>query len=172
MNLLSRVIRGTFWVLVAVAILSAPGTPNAQLMDANNRAAGCEPAGAIDLSARVLSTTKNGPIVHVLVEITLFSRISLPATRLQYALVQGDGHGAIRFQKDLGDIPRYLARKLQHQLELDQGVRHNLAFTVLADGEDGAPLEATTYLTVNLDPTQQPRSLGDVLEYRARRLTP
>lgn len=172
MNGLSRCIRGTFWVLVAVAILSAPGTPNAQFLDANNRAAGCEPAGPIDLSARVLSTTPKGPIVHVLVEITLFSRVSLPATRLQYAPVQGGGHGAIRFQKDLGDIPRYQARKLQHQLELDQGVLHNLAFTVLADGEDGTPVEATTYLTVNLDPTKQPQSLGDVLQYRARRSTP
>lgn len=173
MTALSWVIRGTLCVLVTTAILSAPGTPSAQFLDAHNKAAGCEPAGLIDLSARVLSTSDQGPTSHVLVEITFFSRVSLPATRLQYAPVErGGDHGAIRYQKDLGDTPRYLARKLQHRLELDQGVRHTLAFTVLADGEDGASLQATTYLTVNLDPARQPRDLGNVLQYRARRVTP
>ncbi len=149
--------------------------------------AGCEPGVDLDLTARTAEIRQQGSTARVLVEITIASRLDLTDAVLSgrrldpkrtgtaggllalSALGQArsggqgqSGPGGLSLPVAAGDV-----RKLVVAVELVQGTRHDLLFTLSGEGQDGAPVQVEAHLPVNLDPALAPEILDGLIQYRA-----
>ena len=132
-------------------------------------AASCEPSGVLDVSARILSLTKERSGAKVLVEVTLLSRDDLESVEIHgSAAARGRRERRFEIPERIDSLRGKTIHRVPYELELERGVEHHLYFTVRGEAPTGTPHETTAYLWVNLDPALEPEVRGNLIQYRAR----
>ena len=130
-----------------------------------------EPSAVLDVSAKTIGRHDLASTTRVRIELSLNSKIDLPAVAVRGARVGSHG-----FKEEFGiadrilTLPRNAGRKLVYELELERGSVHHLIFYVESQARSGAASagRSSAYLRINLDPTLEPEDLGNVLQYRAK----
>ncbi|MFQ5700940.1 MAG: hypothetical protein ACE5HU_03760 [Acidobacteriota bacterium] len=156
------------WILSTSVLLAATIAMTGGDSGRSDSVVSCEPAGPIDLQARVVSVDRQGAKAKVVVEIMMRPHRRLASSRIECSLASGNGPG-----RSLGVLDTSLSmaggtvRRITQELDLDEGVEHHLRFTARAQTRAGPSVETTAYLRVNLDPRLEPEDLGDLLQFRA-----
>jgi hypothetical protein len=145
--------------LGAVIAVADPGKP-------------CEPSAELELSARTLHRVETGPVTRVTVELSIRSRLELPAVRIAGSLLGGPGFDeAFGIPDEVAPLAAGATRRLRFTLDLRQGRVHELLFSARSEDPGQEPLQSSAYLKVNLDPDLEPEALDDLIQYRAKMRT-
>jgi hypothetical protein len=151
--------------LLLTTVGSIAGPPAPQLA----KSPSCEPAGSIDFSAKTIALSEGRASVTAIVELTVVSQVDLIAARVQGSrATPRRPQASFLIRKNLGSLPRRVARKIQHEIILEPGREHHLTFTFQAQEPTGRLRETTSYLRVNLDPRLEPEVMDDLVQFRAR----
>ncbi|MFQ5670027.1 MAG: hypothetical protein ACE5HD_05850 [Acidobacteriota bacterium] len=128
-----------------------------------------EPAGSIDFAVRPLSRLGRGQSTRVLMEVTLFSQKDLSALRLTGRdRSLGGGEKVLDVPDSVRSLRARAARKIQFQVDLQNGQEHHLSFTLYSTDSSGVFHESSAYVRVDLDPRRQPETPKGLLQFHAR----
>jgi hypothetical protein len=128
----------------------------------------CEPSAELELSARTLHRVETGPVTRVTVELSIRSRLDLPAVRIAGSLLGGPGFDEVfGIPDEVAPLAAGAVRRLRFTLDLRRGRVHDLLFSARSEDREHEPLRSSAYLKINLDPELEPEELEDLIQYRA-----
>ena len=164
-------VRRPFLGLLSLAILALCGT-GASPTGAGPEG-GCEPAGPVDLQARVVSEEIAGADVRLLVQVAIEPHVSVPEAALGLRRLDAGGR-QLRREGSERRLPLIagIRREFLYEILLARGEDHHLLFTLDAPAGDAGPVATSASLRVNLDPARQGVRIGDVVQFRARPASP
>lgn len=130
---------------------------------------GCEPAGPVDLRARVVSEKISGADVRLLVQVAIEPHVNVPEATLGLRRLDASGR-RLRREVPARRLPLVagIRREFVYEVLLARGEDHHLLFTLDAPAGNAGPVATSASLRVNLDPARQGVRTGDVLQFRAR----